>query len=365
MRYIATIILVLTTASLIFSGILLWRRRGETGDFSRYIHAVLSWVSAFFAATFLFRTWAETTTADGALFEPEHTFIPLIAQMTFFLYPLEVIKPAVSKAKVYAFLFVPLMSLLCIGMFAGIEYTTINTYTDLWQHIWEPNVLFRLVTLTVMLFYAFALFLVPYNWNSSTVSRKFILTYALGFMLIGVFHFLIQITHSYLFIILHQLTWITFFLAVARYELKERLVAAPEADGGAVGSTASSDAVEVATKAEVEDHPQADELWKKILSALEYEQQWRNPELTLTALCQQVCSNRTYVCEAFKRNAGFTFSEYMSQKRIGYVVSVLKENPNTYIKDLFHYVGYRSRTAGWENFHKVTGVSPSEFIANL
>ena len=109
----------------------------------------------------------------------------------------------------------------------------------------------------------------------------------------------------------------------------------------------------------------ADELWEKILSALEHEQQWRNPELTLIDLSQRVCSNRTYVGEAFKRNAGFTFSEYMTQKRIGYVVSVLKENPNTDIKDLFHYVGYRSRTAGWENFHKVTGVSPSEFIANL
>ena len=35
----------------------------------------------------------------GALLEPEYTFIPLIAQMTFFLYPLEIIKPAVSKTK--------------------------------------------------------------------------------------------------------------------------------------------------------------------------------------------------------------------------------------------------------------------------
>ena len=66
--------------------------------------------------------------------------------------------------------------------------------------IFAATFLFRLVTLTVMLSYAFALFLVPYNWNSSTVSRKFILPYALGFMLIGVFHFLIQITHSYFFV---------------------------------------------------------------------------------------------------------------------------------------------------------------------
>ena len=155
------------TASLIFSGVLLWRRRSETGDYSRNIQAVLSWISALFTATFLFRTWAGTSTADGAFFEPEHIFIPLLAQMTYFLYPLEVIKPAVSRTKVYTFLFVPLLSLFFLGMCAGIEYTPINTYADLWQHIWEPNVLLRLVTLIVMLFYAFSLFFVPYNWKSS------------------------------------------------------------------------------------------------------------------------------------------------------------------------------------------------------
>ncbi len=355
-------------ASLICSGFLLWRRRGETGDYSRYIQAVLNWISAFFAVTFLFRTWAGTTPADGAFFEPEHTFIPLLIQMSFFLYPLEVIKPAVSKTKVYAFLFIPLLLLTLIGICAGIDYTTINTYSDLWQHIWEPNVLFRLITLTLMIFYAFALFLVPYNWDTSSVSRNFIFSYALGFLVIGILHFLIQITHSYLFVILHQAAWITFFLAVAWYELKERIVAAPEAAGSiskrAVWSAATEVASEIA-QAEVVDQPQADELWAKILSYLEQEQQWRNPELTLTTLSKQVFSNRTYVGEALKRNTGFTFSEYIAKRRIGYVVSVLKENPHSDIKDLFHYVGYRSRTAGWENFHKVTGISPSEFIANL
>ena len=364
MRYIATIILVLMTASLIFSGILLWRRRGETGDFSRYIQAVLSWISALFTATFLFRTLAGTSTADGAFFEPEHIFIPLLAQMTYFLYPLEVIKPAVSRTKVYTFLFVPLLCLFFLGMCAGIEYTPINTYADLWQHIWEPNVLFRVVTLTVMLFYAFSLFFVPYNWKSSSVSRKFILTYALGFMLIGVFHFLIQITHSYLFVILHQTAWIIFFLAVARYELKERLVAVPEAEED--NNTPDEVLIEKApVEVEAPQPPHPDELWENILYTLEQEQQWRNPELTITSLSRLVFSNRTYVGEAFKRNASLTFSEYIAKRRISYVSSALKENPHSKIKELFHYAGYRSRTAGWKNFHKVTGVSPSEFIANL
>ena len=30
---------------------------------------------------------------NGAFIEPEHTFVPILIQMTFFLYPLEVILP--------------------------------------------------------------------------------------------------------------------------------------------------------------------------------------------------------------------------------------------------------------------------------
>ena len=362
MRFIVTVVLTLMTVVLATCGVLLWKRRSETGDYSRNIQAVLSWISALFTATFLFRTWAGTSTADGAFFEPEHIFIPLLAQMTYFLYPLEVIKPAVSRTKVYTFLFVPLLSLFFLGMCAGIEYTPINTYADLWQHIWEPNVLLRLVTLIVMLFYAFSLFFVPYNWKSSSVSKKFILNYAFGFLLLGVLHFSVQITHFHFLVFMHHVVWVTLFVAVAWYELKERLVAVPEADNNTPDEVLVEEApVEV----EAPQPPHPDELWDKILYALEQEEQWRNPELTLTTLSRQVFSNRTYVGDAFKRNTGLTFSEYITKRRIGFVADTLKANPATDIKELFHFVGYRSRTTGWENFHKVTGVSPSDFIANL
>ena len=145
MKYIATLFLVLMTATLAVCGVLLWRRRKDTGDYSRYIQAVFSCVSALFALTFVFRTWSETTTADSAFFEPEHTFVPILIQMLFFFYPLEVIKPTVSRAKVYMSLFAPLFMLVFVGMFAGIEYTPLYTYADIWQHIEEFNVWFRII----------------------------------------------------------------------------------------------------------------------------------------------------------------------------------------------------------------------------
>ena len=53
MLYVASILLVLMVVVLITCGVLLWKRREETGDHSRSIQAILSWISAFFAFMFM------------------------------------------------------------------------------------------------------------------------------------------------------------------------------------------------------------------------------------------------------------------------------------------------------------------------
>ena len=159
MQYLATIMLVMITITLVVCGILLWRRRKETGDYSRTIQALFSWASAFFTLTFIMRTWQETTTVDGAFFEPEHTFVPLLSEV------------------------------------------------------------------------------------------------------------------------------------------------------------------------------------------LE--------------------SNRTYVGEAFKRNTGMTFIEYLTKHRIDYIVARIKDDPKADIHQLFNHVGYRQRSTAWRNFQKITGMTPTEFVNNL
>ena len=347
MKYIATVLLVLMAISLIFSGVLLWRRRKETGDYSRMIWAIFCWVSSIFALTFIMRTWQETTTADGAFIEPEHTFVPILIQMTFFLYPLEVIRPTVNRSKIYVLLFMPLILLVIIGMCAGIEYTPIYSHADMWGKIGEFNVWFRLFALVLMLLYSFALFLVPYNWRKSSADKKFILSYTCGFCIIGLLHFSIQISHSYWLILAHQIAWITFFLTVAWYELNERLLVPKTIQEAEASCTC--------------DH-EDDCLWGKILLWLDSNEKWRDPNLSLSTLSELLESNRTYVGEAFKRNTGMTFVKYLTKRRIDYVTARLEEDPDADIHELFNYVGYRQHSTAWRNFQKVTGVTPAEFI---
>ena len=349
MQYIATALLVLMTITLMICGILLWKRRKEPDDHSRTIQAVFSWVSAFFSLTFIFRTWAGTTTADGAFLEPEHTFVPIFIQMCFFFYPLEVIKPS-NRVRVYALLFTPLLLLVLIGMCTGIAYTPIYTYPDLWVHIGEFIGWLRLFALVVMLFYCFSLFLVPYDWRKSSANKKFIGLYSSGFCLIGLIHFCIQMSHSYVLVLVHQVVWIALFLSVAWYELKERLLSQKE-----VLESEETGACDVADGG----------LWGRIILLVDNDDKWRDPDLSLSALSEWLGSNRTYVGEAFKRETGMTFIAYLTKRRIDYVCDQLKKDLNSDVQKLFNYVGYRQRSTAWRNFLKVTGVTPTEYLERL
>jgi YesN/AraC family two-component response regulator len=149
---------------------------------------------------------------------------------------------------------------------------------------------------------------------------------------------------------IHDLLWMLFFIFVTNYELYERLLPSSSIDINAHDNDAVS-----------ED----DNLWEHIALLLESNGKWRCPELSLTSLSEQLESNRTYVGEAFKRNTGRTFVDYITHRRINYVVESMKRNPEANINELFNYVGYRHRSTAWRNFQKITGFTPTEFIEGL
>ena len=236
-------------------------------------------------------------------------------------------------------------------MCAGIEFTPIYTYSDLWAHIGEFNVLFRLFSLVVMLFYGFTLLLVPYDWRRCSASKRLIRIYATGFCLIGCMYFALQITHNYWFALGHQVVWMAFFVLITYFELRERPLPS-----------------ESWTMPETNDSVLVSEekgLWGRIITALDNEEKWREASLNLNTLSDYLKSNRTYVGDAVKQNTGLTFNEYINQRRVNYIVEQLKRNPETSLPKLFAYVGYNQRTTAVRNFQKITGVTPAEFIESI
>ena len=210
------------STSLTACGILLWKRRKEVSDHSRTIQALLSWVSALVALTFMYRTWAETLVVDESYLEPEHIFMPIFLQLAFFLYPLEVVKPAGNHVQVYTFLYVPLLLLAFIGICGGITFTTLPSYDDLWLHIGEVNVWIRLLTLIVTVYYTFAFYRVRIDCCKCKADYIFFRKYRLGLCLMGVLYFAVHITHSYVLMLLLLMLWVAFFFSITYYELKIR-----------------------------------------------------------------------------------------------------------------------------------------------
>ena len=353
MKIILTLVLALMVAGLTSCGILLWKRRKETGDRSRYIQSIFCWTSAFSILMSIIRTWYETTVADKAFFEPEYIFTPLFMQMIYFLYPLEVTHLRANKNTVCTLLFVPLIVLQIIGLGAGIKYTTINTYADLWQHIGEFNVLLRMFTIVVLLLYCFALFLVPFDWRNSSADKKSIFRYASCFCLIWLSYICILLSHSHWAMLVHQIARFAFFTYVTWYELCKRLHLPGES-------------APITVILQLEEPPicgyVSDKLWEQISDILDKKEKWRDPNLSLSSLSESLKSNRTYVEKAFKRNTGMTFIQYITKRRIDHVTSERPKNPKGDIYELFKYVGYRQRSTAWRNFQKITGLTPTEYF---
>ena len=178
----------------------------------------------------------------------------------------------------------------------------------------------------------------------------FILKYSLGFCSIGLLLFGLFITHARIFTILHQLSMLFFFFWLIWYELKERLPI-PEYDR--------------ISGVKDEQYDVIDKLWVDVTHLLVEQQGWRNPELSLQSLSEELASNRTYLGEAFKKFAGCTFSEYVAKRRIEYVVSELKRNPKANLQALFSYAGFRQRSTAYRNFQKIMGVTLTEYLENL
>lgn len=365
MKTVETIILILMALGLGSGGFLLWNKRTETGDYSRHVQAMLNWMSAFLSIVFLVRIWIVNPAPNNEILEADMIFFPSLLRLLFLIYPLEVIKHGVSRMIIYPLIYSPVVALLIIGQFSGIDYTPISSFQHMLQNVGKLDVLFRIFSLIVLFLYSFVLFFLPRNLRKCATDKCFIPRFVLFFCLMGVTYSITLIMNWKLVGFVHQILWMTLFFSITYWELKERLVVKEAEETVCSTEDEAAQSEGIAETVEPEQAPVNDELWEKILHVMNELEGWRNPEMSLNSLSEQVLSNRTYVGDAFKRNTGMTFSEYVTKRRIDDVVAVLTRNPEAQIQEAFLNAGYRQRSTAWKNFHKIMGVSPTEFVENV
>ena len=223
MKYLAILLFAVMAISHTLCGCLLWQKREATGDRSRTILALIGWTSAFMAVLYIFRTFADTLPVGGPLLAPGQVFFPFGWLMFLLLYPLELIQPVVDRANLYLLMFAPLVLMFILGICTGVAYTPLLSVDDLWMHIGQADVWFRLLALAVLPFYGFVLCGVRFCWRETYTDKAFLRLFACVLCLMGLLQAGVQLTLSYGLFLLQGAVWMLFFFGLTWYELCERL----------------------------------------------------------------------------------------------------------------------------------------------
>jgi AraC-like DNA-binding protein len=114
-----------------------------------------------------------------------------------------------------------------------------------------------------------------------------------------------------------------------------------------------------------------DEKAKKILndlSKLEAKLFFLDKKYNLSTLAKKCHTNSSYLSQVINKYKGKTFSEYMTDMRINYVLNALKNNRKlrSYtIQSIAEEIGFKKSESFAKAFKKRTGLNPSFYIKNL
>jgi YesN/AraC family two-component response regulator len=104
------------------------------------------------------------------------------------------------------------------------------------------------------------------------------------------------------------------------------------------------------------------------LSILEKKQDYIKPDFTQQYVAKKIKTNTAYLSNVVNRHYNKSFSEYLNELRINYVINEMVSNP-TYRKystqAIAESVGYKNAVSFTKSFNKKTGVTPHQFIKNI
>lgn len=99
---------------------------------------------------------------------------------------------------------------------------------------------------------------------------------------------------------------------------------------------------------------------KKLEKQMNEQHLYRNPDLTLTLLAEEIGVNRTYLSNYINRNVGGSFYDYIATFRISEAKSLLAET-NLSLSEITNKCGFSSQASFSRTFKNNVGVTPTEY----
>lgn len=108
-------------------------------------------------------------------------------------------------------------------------------------------------------------------------------------------------------------------------------------------------------------------IMEEIEKAIQMNDFYKQPDLTLDMLVVRTGLNRGYLSAALNRCTGKNFSTYINEFRVKEAIRLMSEsqNENLTIEAIGFDAGFNDRSSFYRIFKKITGLSPTEFRKNI
>lgn len=337
----------------------LWRMRAGANDRSRWLLGIGALVTGLLAVFGLLASIGfRTATTPPVMLQPWIGLVYLSTHIIMALYPISVVAPQWFNPRRFFFIFLPIAVLILANLFFIGKWTPLFSPADILENALKPDVLVRLVGQFVMLPYCLILLVLPYNYRHSSASFWWILNYSFGLIVICGVHITLMLTYNTTLLVIMPLLAAAFYLFSTEYELVDRLVPAKEAPSQVPDI---EEALETGLDGAVPEFG----LWTRIGLAMDQEEVWRNPDISLVSMARLCGTNVTYLNRIISEETGSGFKDFINSRRIESVAAQIKEHPDMDIQDAFFAAGYRSRATAWRNFKNIMGVTPTEYKQGL
>ena len=97
-----------------------------------------------------------------------------------------------------------------------------------------------------------------------------------------------------------------------------------------------------------------DRKMEHIVQRIVNEQLYLQPDLQLNGLATLLCTNRTYISDAIRKEKGMTFYEFINDLRIQHAQKLMKEYPEMAIYEIYTQSGYSNYPTFHRNFVRFT-----------
>lgn len=341
----------------LFGGILLWMRRRDR-DKSRIYLAV-----SFFLTGMIFLL---RLLASYAGLPPAPTVLPIvnlyggvIALLILYFYPIEVISPGWLTFRKGILIFAPCWLLALLLAVVPFHFRVLHSFGDLWEHITEFNVLFRLAILIVCIApYCFLLFYIPYNYKRSSANYRWIFGYTAAMQGIGVLYILFMLTGSRVVSMIHVTVYTLFGLFVVYQELYWRI---PVPDPGRKEKIKPLQAATVTGSEEI-GKKDGNLLRNRLGELMETEQPWRNPDLSMSELVTQLGTDPVTLLSVIRQGGYENYKDFINHYRIDGFMKIVRDRKMINIQDAFFQSGFRSKSTALRYFKKYTGTTPTDYL---